>query len=45
MTGESMANSLDPEDELSDEDLRAVKEAQSEPALPWPDAELEPDTG
>lgn len=32
-------------EELADEDLRAVKEARSEPGVPWSDAEAELNAG
>lgn len=33
------------EEELSDEDVRAVKEARSEAGIPWPEAEAELNAG
>lgn len=33
------------DEELTDEDLRAIKDARSEPAIPWSDAEAELNAG
>ena len=38
-------DALPDEEELTDEDLRAVEEARSEPAIPWSDAKAELDAG
>jgi hypothetical protein len=33
------------DEELTEEDLRAVEEARSEPGMPWSEVEAEPDAG
>jgi hypothetical protein len=35
----------DDDEELTEEDLRAVQEARSEPGVPWPEAEAELNAG